>query len=371
MLPASDLAVRALSWPGHAGPLPGCGTWPPRCGAPAQPAPRPVSRRSTCRPWTGSGWRVCSTSTPRRCCTSRPRARPATPTAPTASGGPSSSGTRTCGSPPPTRAAWSSYLGQHPEVSDVLVTGGDPMIMSTMRLRAHLEPLLDVPAWPRSGSAPSRWPTGRPGSWPTAMPMTCSDSSSKVIATGRTLAVMAHVSHPRELSRPRRRPRGDRADPVHRGGALRPGPADGPRQRRPADLGEMWRTELAAGVVPYYLFVARDTGAQEYYKVPLVRAAEALPRRLVERVGPGPHGPWPGDVGDPGQGRRRRPVAHRRRRGAVTCGSSRPATPRWSDARSGRGRSDTAAWVDELEPHPLSDPELVAAVWGDRAVRGR
>ena len=33
--------------------------------------------------------------------------------------------------------------------------------------------------------------------------------------------------------------------------------------------------------------------------------------------------------------------------------------------------SSTAAWVDELEPHPLSDPELVRAVWGDRAATAR
>lgn len=37
------------------------------------------------------------------------------------------------------------YLGGHPEVSDVVVTGGDPMILSTMPLRAHLEPLHEVP----------------------------------------------------------------------------------------------------------------------------------------------------------------------------------------------------------------------------------
>ncbi len=36
------------------------------------------------------------------------------------------------------------YLGSHPDVHDVLITGGDPMIMSTERLRSHIEPLLAV-----------------------------------------------------------------------------------------------------------------------------------------------------------------------------------------------------------------------------------
>ena len=34
------------------------------------------------------------------------------------------------------------YLAAHPEVSDVLFTGGDPMIMKTRALRAYIEPLL-------------------------------------------------------------------------------------------------------------------------------------------------------------------------------------------------------------------------------------
>ena len=34
------------------------------------------------------------------------------------------------------------YLQEHPEVTDVLFTGGDPLIMSTKKLRAYIEPLL-------------------------------------------------------------------------------------------------------------------------------------------------------------------------------------------------------------------------------------
>ena len=39
--------------------------------------------------------------------------------------------------------------------------------------------------------------------------------------------------------------------------------------------------------------------------------------------------------------------------------------PFWAHA------SATASWVDELEPHPSSDPEVVRAVWGERAVPAR
>ena len=36
------------------------------------------------------------------------------------------------------------YLRTQPDVTDVLVTGGDPLVMSTARLRNHLMPLLTV-----------------------------------------------------------------------------------------------------------------------------------------------------------------------------------------------------------------------------------
>ena len=34
----------------------------------------------------------------------------------------------------------------------------------------------------------------------------------------------------------------------------------------------MWRKQVNLNCIPYYMFVARDTGAQHYFKVPLVEA---------------------------------------------------------------------------------------------------
>ena len=36
----------------------------------------------------------------------------------------------------------------------------------------------------------------------------------------------------------------------------------------------MWRAQLRLGMVPYYMFVERDTGPQGYFAVPLARAAD-------------------------------------------------------------------------------------------------
>jgi L-lysine 2,3-aminomutase len=37
---------------------------------------------------------------------------------------------------------------------------------------------------------------------------------------------------------------------------------------------DMWRKQVNLGCIPYYMFVVRDTGAQHYFGVPLVRAWE-------------------------------------------------------------------------------------------------
>ena len=37
---------------------------------------------------------------------------------------------------------------------------------------------------------------------------------------------------------------------------------------------DMWRQQVQLGLIPYYMFVVRDTGAQHYFGVPLVRAQE-------------------------------------------------------------------------------------------------
>jgi L-lysine 2,3-aminomutase len=34
----------------------------------------------------------------------------------------------------------------------------------------------------------------------------------------------------------------------------------------------LWREQIKLGIIPYYMFVERDTGAQHYFEVPLARA---------------------------------------------------------------------------------------------------
>jgi len=171
----------------------------------------------------------------------------------------------------PARAV--GYLRRHPEITDVLVTGGDPMVMSAERLRQHLEPFLAV-----ESVQTLRIGTKSVASWPHRY-VSDHDADAtlrlfeQITDAGKTLAVMAHLSHPVELEPAVARTALAR---IRDTGAVLycQAPVIGRVNDDAAAWSRLWRAELRAGAVPYYMFVARDTGPRDYFKVPLARAAE-------------------------------------------------------------------------------------------------
>jgi KamA family protein len=168
-----------------------------------------------------------------------------------------------------------AYLRAHREVSSVLITGGDPMIMGASVLRQYIEPLLD----PRLEHIESiRIGTKALAYWPQRF-VTDPDADEtlrlfeQVAAAGKTLALMAHFSHPRELAPEQVAAAVSRIRSA--GAVIR---TQAPLIRSINDDAEtwraMWRAHLRMGMVPYYMFVERDTGPQGYFAVPLARAAE-------------------------------------------------------------------------------------------------
>jgi len=164
------------------------------------------------------------------------------------------------------------YLAEHDEVTDVLVTGGDPMVMNSRLLRRNIEPLLD----PRLSHIRSiRIGTKSLAFWPHRF-LTDPDADDllrlfeQVRATGRQLAFMAHFSHPRELHTAAVQEAVRRI--LDTGAVIR---CQAPLIRHVNDKAEvwaeMWRRQVAMGAIPYYLFVERDTGPKQYFEVSLAR----------------------------------------------------------------------------------------------------
>ncbi|WP_024936824.1 KamA family radical SAM protein, partial [Actinomadura welshii] len=170
-------------------------------------------------------------------------------------------------------AALRDYLLAHPQVTSVLFTGGDAMIMGEPVLRRYIEPLLELEQLEsiRIGTKSlAYWPQ-KFVTDPDAEPML--RLFEQVVESGKNLAFMAHFTHPRELeplmvTEACRRIRDTGAVIRTQAPLIRTINDD------PAVWEGMWRTQTRLGLVPYYMFVERDTGPQDYFAVPLARAYE-------------------------------------------------------------------------------------------------
>ncbi len=165
-----------------------------------------------------------------------------------------------------------TYLRAHTEVSNVLVTGGDPLVMRTPLLRRYIEPLLSDEL---EHVTTIRIGTKSLAFWPQRF-LTDPDADDllrlfeDIVASGRHLAFMAHFSHPRELETDVAQKAMARV--IATGAVVR---TQAPLIRRVNDdartWSRMWSEQVRLGAVPYYMFVERDTGPRNYFEVPLAR----------------------------------------------------------------------------------------------------
>ncbi len=165
------------------------------------------------------------------------------------------------------------YLKKHPRVTDVLFTGGDPLTAKTTIMAAYIEPLLtkefDHIKNIRIGTKTLAY-------WPYRF-LTDKDADDllilfeKVKKAGKHLAFQSHFNHPVELSTDAVKQAISRIQ--NTGAQIR---TQSPLLRHinddPKIWAKMWEDQVALGLIPYYMFVARDTGSKEFFDVPLKKA---------------------------------------------------------------------------------------------------
>jgi L-lysine 2,3-aminomutase len=176
------------------------------------------------------------------------------------------------------------YLIEHPEITDVLFTGGDPMIMKAKIFSKYIETLIDAKL---PNLKTIRIGTKSLSYWPYKF-LTDDDSEQmldvfrNVTKNGIHLAFMAHFNHLTELS----------TKSVKR--AIQEVRATGAQIRTQSPLlahinddadmwAKMWTKQVQLGCIPYYMFVVRDTGAQHYFGISLVKALEIF-RNAYKKV---------------------------------------------------------------------------------------
>ncbi len=171
-----------------------------------------------------------------------------------------------------------AYVAAHPEITDVLFTGGDSLAMSTPRLHRILARFAAMP----------HIKTIRLGTkMPAFNPFRLTDDPALLamlaeFATGdRSIHVMVHFDHPRELTPEAREAIGA----VQQSGAwvVNQCPLLRGVNDDPATLAELFTTMTLLGTPQYYLFQGRPTAGNEPCEVPLVegwRIFDAARRRV-------------------------------------------------------------------------------------------
>lgn len=163
------------------------------------------------------------------------------------------------------------YIASHPEITDVLMTGGDPLSLPTDTLRQIVEGILSVPHIQtiRIGSKMPAFNPSRIYSDPALATLI-----AEVVSSGRSLYVMTHFDHPNELT-----PRAMAAvTALKDAGAtcLNQCPVTAGINDDVGALAELLELTTAAGCPQYYLFQCRPTRGNAHFVVPLARSFQLV-----------------------------------------------------------------------------------------------
>ena len=165
------------------------------------------------------------------------------------------------------------YLKANPQITDLLFTGGDPMVMKTKMFENYIDAIFaaDIPHLKTI-----RIGTKTLGYWPYRY--TSDDDAQqllnvfeKITNKGLSLSIMAHFNHINEMGTDAV------AEAVKKiratGAVIRTQSPLMKHLNDDADMwARMWRKQVDMGMIPYYMFIARETGAQEYFAISLEEA---------------------------------------------------------------------------------------------------
>ena len=230
------------------------------------------------------------------------------------------------------------YIASHPEVNNVLLTGGDPLLMSPRRLTRIFEQLGEIPHVQiiRLGSK-------IPAFDPFRLMNEDLQEAFREHSTGeKRIYLMAHFDHPRELTNEAVQA----LEMTQRSGVVcvNQCPLIQGVNDHPDILASLYAKLSFIGVPPYYLFQGRPTEGNEPFEVPLVRGWHIFTEALKR-----------------GSGLARRArycMSHESGKVEILAVDDEKVYLRYHQAKRQedlgrffvRRRNDEAYWLDQLEP---------------------
>ena len=179
------------------------------------------------------------------------------------------------------------YIRRNPKVTDVLFTGGDPLTMSAKNLSIYIDPFLNNEEFKHVRTI--RFGTKSLAYWPYRFTEDADSDEliqlfTKIIDSGKNVAIQAHFNNPIELS----------TDAVNEavkrirktGAQIRTqSPLLKHINDNPATWAKMWQKQVDMGMIPYYMFVARDTGSRLFFELPLEQCWEIFRKAYMSVSG--------------------------------------------------------------------------------------
>ncbi|MBW4082647.1 KamA family radical SAM protein [Paenibacillus sp. S150] len=166
------------------------------------------------------------------------------------------------------------YIAAHPEINNVLLTGGDSLILSTPKLRSIIERLRAI-EHVRIIRLGSKIPVFNP--MRIYEDVALLDMIRTYSTEEKRIYIMAHINHPREITAQAAKA----FAALHQAGAILVNQTPVLRgiNDDPAVLGELLDRLSWAGVTPYYFFVNRPIAGNREFVLPLSRVY-----RIVEQA---------------------------------------------------------------------------------------